>query len=298
MDDLFTFLTDHGSATVFIAVLLERLGAPIPALPFLLVAGAEGVADLRLLGAVFAAASVASLIADYAWYVAGRRWGRSLLGLLCRVSSSPQGCMGRSEGAFERRRAFSLVASKFVPGLSLVVPPLAGAVRMRTRTFLAIDLAASALWSAVGLGVGVALHAQVMDVIGVLRDWGSTAALVLLVAVAAWLAWRALRAVLAGSLLAVLRSRPELLAALGASLRLLPRPRRLGRVAARLLRRVARRATVGARDPAPAFGRKFGVALKERNDQGPRTVRQPAVGLVQHGPVAGRRGAVPSRCDA
>ena len=239
METLFAFLTDHGSATVFVAVLLERLGAPLPAFPFLLLAGSEGVADPRFLAVAFAAASVASLIADYAWFVAGQRWGRSLLGLLCRVSSSPQDCVCRGETAFAGRRALALVASKFVPGLSLVVPPLAGAVRMRTRSFLAIDLAASVLWSAVGLGLGAMFHAQVAQAMRSLEAWGSTAVLALLAALAAWLAWRAGRALLAGRLLATLRARPELLAALGASLRLVPRSRSLRLVIVRLLRRAA-----------------------------------------------------------
>ncbi|NLD53881.1 MAG: DedA family protein [Burkholderiaceae bacterium] len=241
MEPFLAFFTDHGSATVFVAVLLERLGAPIPAFPFLLLAGAEGVADPRFLGLVFVAATVASLVADYAWYVAGRRWGRSMLGLLCRVSPSPQGYMSRSEGAFARRRALTLVASKFVPGLSLVVPPLAGAVKMSARTFLAVDLAASALWSAVGVGLGMVFHAQVEQAIAFMEAWGSTAVLTLLAALAAWLGWRAGRAVLAGRVLATLRSRPELLSALDASLRLLPRRRNLPPVLARLIRRAAYR---------------------------------------------------------
>ena len=144
-----------------------------------------------------------------------------------------------------------------MPGLSLVAPPLAGAVKMRARTFLAIDLAASALWSAVGIGLGMIFHAQVEQAILTLEAWGIAAVLSLLAAVAAWLAWRAGRAVLAGRMLAFLRSRPELLSALGASLRLLPRRRSLRLVIPRLLRRAAYRridgATDGLRPTAPAL---------------------------------------------
>jgi membrane protein DedA with SNARE-associated domain len=237
MDTLSDFFADHGVATVFIVVLLEQLGAPLPAVPFLLLAGAEGVADPGFLVRAFVAASVASVIADYVWYLAGRRWGRVLLGFLCRVSSSPEGCVSRSETAFARRRALTLVASKFVPGISTIAPPLAGAVGMRTRTFLSIDLAASALWSATGLALGFAFDAEVGRVLRVLQEWGSAALLSLLAALAAWLAWRAGRRRLTARLLAALRSRPEILSFLGAVLEPLPRRRGLRCLACRALRR-------------------------------------------------------------
>src|SRR5690606_9700106 len=90
-------------------------------------------------------------------------------------------------------------------------------------------------------GLGVVFHAQVAQAIAAMQAWGSAAALSLVVVLAAWLAWRAGRKLLAGKLLEALRARPELLSALGASLRLLPRRRSLGALMARVLRRAAHR---------------------------------------------------------
>jgi len=55
--DKLAFFSEHELATVFGAVLLEQLGAPMPAVPFLLLAGAEGVSDAGFLVRAFVAAS-------------------------------------------------------------------------------------------------------------------------------------------------------------------------------------------------------------------------------------------------
>jgi len=149
--------------------------------------------------------------------------------------------VSRSESAFARRRALTLVASKFVPGISLIAPPLAGAVGMRARTFLAIELGASALWSAAGLALGMAFHAEVDRVLRALHEWGSTAVVCLLAGVAAWIAWRVGRRLLGARVLAVLRFRPELLAALGAGLGVVPGRHSLRALLQRMIRRAGRR---------------------------------------------------------
>src|SRR5262249_8540004 len=65
----------HGSLILFLWVLLGRLGAPIPALPALLAAGAfSRSSDSTLLGPLGVAVA-ASLLADALWYVIGRRNG-------------------------------------------------------------------------------------------------------------------------------------------------------------------------------------------------------------------------------
>ena len=64
-----------GLTLVFLNVLLEQLGLPVPAIPTLVVAGALA-ANGKLPGfAVGAVAVAASLIGDSSWYLAGRAYG-------------------------------------------------------------------------------------------------------------------------------------------------------------------------------------------------------------------------------
>src|SRR5207249_34567 len=110
-------IAEYGLALVFANVLLEQLGLPIPAVPALVVA------------------FVACMIGDAIWFLAGRRYGRRVMAFLCRVSLSPDSCVRQTEFRFERWGRLTLVLSKFIPGLSTIAPPLAGAMRLGWPSF-------------------------------------------------------------------------------------------------------------------------------------------------------------------
>jgi len=145
----------------FGVVLAEQLGMPVPAVPFLVAAGAlAGMGKLDLAGAL-ALAVLACLVSDLAWYEAGRRRGGSVLQFLCRISLEPDSCVRRTENTFARHRARTLLVAKFVPGLSTVAPPLAGIIGMSRRTFLLCDAAGSLLWAGTFAGLGYVFSRQV-----------------------------------------------------------------------------------------------------------------------------------------
>jgi membrane protein DedA with SNARE-associated domain/rhodanese-related sulfurtransferase len=146
---------------IFLNVLLEQLGLPLPAVPTLIVAGALA-ADHRLPGGeLWALVVAACLIADSAWYVAGRVYGGRVMSLICRISLTPDICVSQTQARFERWGAKALIAAKFVPGLSMIAPPLAGATRMPFARFAAFAAAGAILWSGSALLVGVLLKAQI-----------------------------------------------------------------------------------------------------------------------------------------
>ena len=99
------FFLDFGLAAVFGFVLLEQLGAPVPALAVVMLAGAKGAGDWFYLGYALVLAIVASVIGDLAWFWAGRRYGHRVLRLLCRVTLSPDSCVRQTETVYERRGA-------------------------------------------------------------------------------------------------------------------------------------------------------------------------------------------------
>ena len=190
MNEFVALLVTHGVALVFVATLAARLGAPVPAVPFLIVAGALSVGgQLSFAGAV-AAALAGNLIGDAAWFWAGRRWGYRVLRLLCRISLSADSCVQRSESILGRWGGASLIAAKFVPGVSVVAPPLAGALRMSYTRFLAYETLAALIWTLVFLLVGRLFHAAVADVLAVLANVGLVAMALLALALAAFVGWR------------------------------------------------------------------------------------------------------------
>jgi membrane protein DedA with SNARE-associated domain len=160
MNQVLAFLLRHGYGVVFVFVLAEQIGLPVPATPILLAMGAlAGLGKISYWQA-FALGIVASLIGDCLWYWLGRKRGYSVLNLLCRIALEPDSCVRRTENVFSRFGAGSLLFAKFVPGLSTAAPPLAGLFRMPMWRFLLSDTGGAAIWvGAYGL-LGFVLREQ------------------------------------------------------------------------------------------------------------------------------------------
>ncbi len=174
---------------VFLNVLLQQLGLPVPAVPTLLLAGSLAAAPGHL-GKVLAAAVLASVIADWVWYQAGKLFGYRVLAGLCKLSINPASCVSQTEARFIRWGVSSLVVAKFIPGFSTVAPPIAGAMRMNRVGFLLAAGAGAALWAGLALVAGWLLKDAVRVVIAVLDQNTGTAVAVLLLLAGTWVAWK------------------------------------------------------------------------------------------------------------
>src|SRR5687768_4294002 len=98
-----SLLADYGLAAVFCAVLVHQLGVPVPAFPLLVWAGAKAIDDPRFGLYAFVLSVVAGTAGNLAWFWAGRRYGRRVLQLVCRITLSPDSCVRHTENSFERR---------------------------------------------------------------------------------------------------------------------------------------------------------------------------------------------------
>ena len=160
----------YGLLLVFFAVLIDQLGLPLPAVPVLIVAGTAvthgGLSAPALLGLSI----TACLMADMAWFVIGRRYGMRVLKTLCRISLEPDSCVNQTQTRFERWGVNSLIFAKFIPGLAIIAPPLAGAIRVNPWRFALLSTAGAALWSAAGLGTGMIFQDQIAALLGKLSD--------------------------------------------------------------------------------------------------------------------------------
>lgn len=193
MDEIVELLLHHGPLLVFAVTLLSRAGAPLPAGPVLVVAGGLGALGQISLPATVALSLLANVLGDALWFQGGRHYGYRVLRMLCRISLSPDTCVRQSEGMFERWAGWSLVAAKFVPGVSVVAAPMAGALKMSWRRFVGWDLAGAAAWTAAYLALGLVLRRQVRQVLDVMADMGAKAALALAVLAVLALALRFVR---------------------------------------------------------------------------------------------------------
>jgi len=175
MHQLIEYLLAYGVILVFLNVLLEQLGLPIPALPTIVVAGALCARNQFETTDVVLAALSACLIADTIWYFMGRRYGRGVLGTLCKVSLSPASCVRQTESFFDRWGARSLLFAKFIPGFSTIAPPLSGATKLPLATFLFFDTFGSLAWIAAGFIPGLIFHRAIDRAMETLENLGSGA---------------------------------------------------------------------------------------------------------------------------
>jgi len=168
-------------------------GAPIPAVPMLLGAGAlAGAGQMSLMLAV-ATAVAATLAADVLWYTLGLFVGARLLGILGRLSLDPDSFVRDAKERFQAHRARFLVVAKFLPGVNPLASALAGVVTLRPVSFLTFDVIGAVLWAGGWMTLGYAC-ADVIEVVATqVARVGTPLAIALVAALIAYLAFKLAR---------------------------------------------------------------------------------------------------------
>ena len=193
MNFLTMMVQQYGVGFVFLNVLALQAGLPVPAYPALMVAGAYAAMGGRPLWQLVAVGVAAALVADTGWYLAGRKFGIRILGILCRVSLSPDSCVRQTESIFQRFGATSMIFAKFVPGFASVATALAGAMRLRYAIFVLFDAIGAGLWVGVGVGVGYIFRDAISDAMATLNSLGHYGLILVLAGFMVWVAvkwWR------------------------------------------------------------------------------------------------------------
>jgi membrane protein DedA with SNARE-associated domain/rhodanese-related sulfurtransferase len=184
------FLIQHGLPLVFVAVLVEQMGLPLPATPWLLAAGALSATGQFNLPLGLAITVLACLVADGFWFYLGRYRGNQVLALLCRISLEPDSCVRRTQNVFTKYGLRGVFVAKFLPGMSTVAPPLAGMSGHSAARFLSVDGAGSLLYGACLLGIGYLFSHQVEQILAALSRIGGSPLVLLAALVAIYLGYK------------------------------------------------------------------------------------------------------------
>ena len=181
-------LGQYGLALVFANVLLTQLGAPVPATPMLILAGAAVGNGQLAFGPALGLTMLATLLGNVPWYFAGRRYGYPILRTLCRISIEPDSCVKRTEDIFGRWGALSLIVGKYIPGFATIAPPLAGAMRIGLLRVIAYTAISALRWAIVPLLGGMVFHAEVDWLLARLEDMGLGALILVTALIAVYIA--------------------------------------------------------------------------------------------------------------
>ena len=141
------FFLKYGYLILFVWVLTEQLGVPIPSVPLLLTAGTLTATHKLNLPLVLVAIMLGSLVSDSLWYIMGKRYGGAVVKLLCRLSMESSTCVRRTENYFTKNGPAALLVAKFIPGLGSVAAPIAGQISMPYGSFVIFDTAGILIWA-------------------------------------------------------------------------------------------------------------------------------------------------------
>lgn len=173
MHEIAVLIEAYGLGVVFLAMLLDQAGVPIPAFPVVMVAAALASQGSARVSVIVLAGVAGGLISDFAWYSASRRHGRRLLGLLCKISLSPDSCVRQTETLYARVGGLSLIFARWFPGFGLVSTVLAGTSGIALPQFLALDFLGECLFVGVAAFLGAFFKTAIFVVIATLTNLGS-----------------------------------------------------------------------------------------------------------------------------
>jgi membrane protein DedA with SNARE-associated domain/rhodanese-related sulfurtransferase len=188
--ELISGFGQYGLMIVIANVLLDQIGLPVPAVPTLIVAGAVAAHGQLSLPALFTGSVIACLAADCGWYLIGEKYGIRVLKTLCKVSLEPDSCVSQTQTRFESWGVNSLLIAKFIPGLAIIAPPMAGALRIGWPRFIALSTGAAVLWVGVGLGLGLVFQAQIERLLEQLSQVGGIAGVGVVILLICYIAYK------------------------------------------------------------------------------------------------------------
>jgi membrane protein DedA with SNARE-associated domain len=170
----------YGYAVVFVGVLLENAGVPVPGETVLLAGAALAQLGRLSLGVVILTATCAAILGDNIGFLIGRRGGRTLAERHGAKVGLTAARLAQFDRFFERYGAATVFIARFITGLRVFCAVLAGGSGLGWRKFLFYNAAGAIVWSSTIAFVGYSL-AYSWDT---LEEWIGRSGLVALAAVA------------------------------------------------------------------------------------------------------------------
>ncbi|HKF67261.1 MAG TPA: DedA family protein [Vicinamibacterales bacterium] len=179
------WLTDlfarYGYAVVFVGVLLENAGAPVPGETMLLAGAALARFGSLRLTWVIAAAIVGATLGDNLGFFIGRRGGRVLVERYGAMIGMTRAHLAKFDRFFDRHGAKTVFVARFITGLRVLGALLAGASRLTWSRFLVFNALGAVVWATTFGLVGYALGYSWLT----LEQWIGRSGLILLALVSA-----------------------------------------------------------------------------------------------------------------
>jgi membrane protein DedA with SNARE-associated domain len=187
-----SFVTHYGLGVLFLVVMLESFGVPLPGETALIAAGilaAQG--HLSIVAVIVVGAAAAILGDNLGYWIIGRWGGRALFAHWGWLNRYADRVLPRAERVVARHGAKAVFFGRFVAVLRYTVAWLAGLGRMPWRSFLLWNALGGIAWATLVSLLAYYLGAAAAATIARYGLYG--AALVIVIVVAGYFGMRALR---------------------------------------------------------------------------------------------------------
>jgi membrane protein DedA with SNARE-associated domain len=173
--ELMDFIGRYGYLVIFLGVMAESAGVPLPGETVLIVSGAlahRGVLDL---GDVLFFGTLAAVTGDQVGYWVGRKGGRSFVlrwGRYLRITGER---LARAQAFFDRHGGPAVFFARFITGLRVFAALAAGTSRMPWGRFALYNALGGTVWTTAAVSLGYYLWAS----ISLVEHWVGRASLLL-----------------------------------------------------------------------------------------------------------------------
>ena len=159
------YLTQYGYVALFVGVLLENAGVPIPGETMLLAASVMAASGRLSVPFVVLTAAVAAMVGDNIGYFIGRAGGRPFLERWWGKTERGRARLDRAALFYRHYGAPAVIGARFLAGVRVVGALVAGASDMAWPRFALFNAIGAVLWASMvttigflGDKAGAALH--------------------------------------------------------------------------------------------------------------------------------------------
>ncbi len=176
------WIRQWGYLAVFVPLLLETAGIPLPGMTILIIAAAASSRGLLNPFVLAGVAALGAILGDNIGYCIGRYGGRKLVNRIAHIGHI-ESSLARGEQFFLVHGGKAVFLARWVGGLRIFGAWIAGMSHMPWRTFFVWNVAGGVTWAATITAIGYAFGNSIQTIERVLGTFGAIGfALVVIIA--------------------------------------------------------------------------------------------------------------------